>query len=252
VAKLPVLIAIPHAGVQIPVELKDSIQLTTAQTYEDSDPFADRIFDIGENAVEVIVAPAARTCVDVDRAPDDMPPDNPDGVIKTLTRKRKSVYLDGKQPDRNVVDSLLTSYYEPFHELIGEAVENPEIEFGLDCHTMSAYGPALSDAPGKRPLICLGNWYDQTCERATLEWLASCFSDVFGLEDNDIGVNKPFSGGYVIRTFGNNPIPWIQIMINQSLYLDRGWLSNNTPKVDEDRVEDLRLKFQEVLRLFFS
>ena len=250
--RLPVLIAIPHSGIQVPVELQDRIQVTASDIYDDSDPFSDQIYDIGDRAVEVIIASIARACVDVDRAPDELPPVNVDGVIKSMTRKRKPVYQEGRQPDRGMIEPLLTSYYEPFHELVGEALHNPEIELGLDCHTMSAYGPSLSEAPGKRPLICLGNWYDQTCSQAAIEWLASCFCDVFELDDREIGINKPFSGGYVTRTFGNDPIPWIQIMLNRSLYLDTNWLANSSPQCDEERLKELNCNFQQVLTLFFG
>ena len=250
--KLPVLIAVAHSGIQVPVELQDRMQINLTDIFDDSDALADRVFDLGDQVVDVILAPAARVCVDVDRAIDDLPPANPDGVFKSLTRKRKEVYRKGEQPDRALSQTLLTSFYEPFHELIGEAVQDPDVKWGFDCHTISAYGPALSDAPGKRPLICLGNWYDQTCDHPSIEWLASCFCAVFELNDSDVQINKPFSGGYITRTFGYNPVPWIQIMLNQSLYLDRDWLANKNPHYDEKRLADIKQKFLLTLQMFFA
>ena len=65
-------------------------------------------------------------------------------------------------------------------------------------------------------------------------------------------LNEPFSGGFITRTHGNNPIPWIQLEINRSLYLRRPWHDASKWTISEDRVAELSSLIVCVLRRFHS
>ena len=70
-----------------------------------------------------IDTPLARAFVDLNRAPSDRPPENPDGVVKTETVNRCSVYKKGLFPDETTIHNLLQNYYFPYHSIL-DALQN--------------------------------------------------------------------------------------------------------------------------------
>ena len=58
--------------------------------------------------------PIARAIVDVNRAPEDRPPKNQDGVVKTVTINGTPVYKGDKFPDDALIEELLQRYYYPY------------------------------------------------------------------------------------------------------------------------------------------
>ena len=253
--KLPVLISIPHGGRRIPAELASRLLLEEADIFEDIDPFTREIYNIGTKASHVISSPIARTAVDVNRAPDDLPPVNPDGVIKSKTCFGKVVYKPGFLPNETLISALLSRYYHPYHNQIRETLEKEttSIELSLDCHSMAATGPDIAPDTGeKRPLFCLSNRFGDSCPNKQIDKLAECFGKAFNLPDNEISLNKPFSGGFITRHYGSAANPWIQVELNRSLYLRQPYFDTSTLSISTERLQELKDSFKAALVLFFS
>jgi formiminoglutamase len=204
--KFPVLISIPHGGYKIPPEVKDLVILSKKDLFDDSDPYTIDIYDIDSMAEKVIKTEVARAFVDLNRAPDDLPPKNPDGVVKTVTCFGVPIY---KKPlDKKTIDALLKKYYYPYHKQIKEAIKNKNIKIALDCHSMAINPPKIApDSGEKRPTICLGNVYGKSCDYKTTEKLREAFMQAFNLPAEEVTINKPFAGGYITKTYGNNLFP---------------------------------------------
>ena len=253
--RLPVLVSIPHGGLNVPGEVRRRICLSEEDVLADSDPFERELFDLGGRVAAVVTTDIGRAFVDVNRAPDDLPPRNPDGVIKTHTCYRRTVYKAGLEPERTLVDVLLEKYYEPYHRWIRRALEGaePGIQLGLDCHTMSEIGPDVAPDPGqRRPLLCLGSAHSRSCSQETVDRLADCFVKVFGWAPPDVTQNRPFAGGYITRHYGGRPVPWIQIEMSESLYLMARRSEDESLRPDPVRVQEVKDKFEQTLCLFFA
>jgi N-formylglutamate deformylase len=67
-----------------------------------------------------------------------------------------------------------------------------------------------------------------------------------------VTLNEPFSGGFITRTHGNNPIPWIQLEINRSLYLRPPWYDASKWTISKGRLAELSSVIVRVLRRFHS
>jgi formiminoglutamase len=202
----------------------------------------------------VVTTDIGRAFVDVNRAPDDVPPGNPDGVVKTHTCYRRVIYKVGLEPDRALVDILMERYYEPYHRQIHLALgdANSGILLGLDCHTMSEVGPDVAPDPGQqRPLLCLGNGHGKSCSQETVDRLAECFVKVFDWEPSKVTQNRPFAGGYITRHYGERSVPWIQIEMNESLYMMTRRADKAALRPDPVRVRNVKEKLEQTLRLFF-
>lgn len=253
-SKIPVLISIPHGGTEVPVEIRDRVIISAKDQFEDSDAFTQEIYGLENEVRAQVQSQAARAFVDMNRAPDDRPPQNPDGVVKTQTCHGKTVYHPGKELDDSLTKRILDTYYFPYHQSITNALaEHTDLQLALDCHTMEAVAPAIAPDPGQsRPLICLGNNHGKSCPPEMADRLAECFREGFGLEEKDVVMNKPFAGGYITRTYGEGALPWVQVEMNRSLYLSKPWFDADTLTVRPQRLKDLNQCFRKTLTLFFQ
>ncbi len=252
--RLPVLVSIPHGGIWTPPELLGKVNLNDFEMLGESDAFTHSIYDIGDAALAgVYKSDVARALVDLNRPPDHLPPRKLDGVIKDVTTYGIKVYKEDMTPDEALIKSLLGRYYFPYHESIAEALATPGLKLALDCHSMASAGPTLArDAGQRRPLICLGNVRGKSCRDPVLERLKECFVRSFGLKDEDVALNRPFSGGYITRHYGMNPVPWVQVEISRALYLEYPWFDQTTLEMDPSRLAELNLFFKEALLTFFG
>lgn len=252
--RLPVLISIVHGGNIIPPELKEKIKIGKKEIFEDIDPVTKKIYDLNEKVISVFKTNIARTFVDLNRSPDDLPPKNPDGVVKSHTCLGKKIYKENSQPDGKLIDLLLKKYYHPYHIKLKNSIEKNknEILLCLDCHSMAETGPAISPDKGmKRPIICLGNRFGDSATNNFTEKLKTCFINSFELNEQQVSINKPFAGGFITRFYGNNPLPWIQVEMNRALYLREPYFNSTSLKVSNEIVRDLNHKFYIGLKNFF-
>jgi len=253
--KLPALISIPHGGTMVPPELKGRTRIGRADILEDGDAFTREIYEASDWVEVQLAAEVARAFVDLNRAEDDLPPGNPDGVIKSHTSFLRRVYKKGQEPDENLVELLLERYHRPYHRRIKEILDSQPagLKLGLDCHSMAAVGPDIApDSGRRRPAICLGNLNGKSCSQETIDSLATCFRLVFGLDDKDITQNRPFAGGYITRSYSQETVPWIQVEMSRDLYLRKPWFELESLEADPERLRELNSMFKEVLLLFFG
>jgi N-formylglutamate deformylase len=199
--KLSLLISLPHAGLEVPSEVKDVCILTRQDIIADGDQGAREIFNIQDSVGAFVTTDVPRAIIDVNRSPDDR---RDDGVVKTVTIWDKPVY---RLPlDENAIRTLLSKYYEPYHQQLS-TMSKKDVILGIDCHTMVAEAPPIDAVPGKaRPDICLSNG-DGTCPEDMLLRLRSCLEKAF---QRNIAINDPFRGGYIIRSHAAE-LPWVQL-----------------------------------------
>jgi formiminoglutamase len=104
----------------------------------------------------------------------------------------------------------------------------------------------------KRPTFCLSNQDGQTSSNEMIDLLASCISESFEIDRSEISLNDPFHGGHITKTYGNNPIPWIQVEMNRNLYLSSPWFNRDSLSIEEPHLGKLNKQFERCLNLFFS
>lgn len=250
---LPFLISIPHGGTRVPDELEDRICLSKKDIFDDSDAYTREICDIGALVKRIIHTDIARAFVDTNRPIDTLPPVFPDGVIKSKTCYGKTIYKKGQEPNECLIQTLIHNYYCPYHKQIMEGITQPDIILALDCHSMAENAPITSpDTGSKRPWINLSNVNGRACSSKITEVLADCFQKEFNIDPSDVCINSPFKGGHIIKKYGNNPIPWIQIEINRAFYLKSQWFNKKALTIDPQRLIELNQMFARTLINFYD
>jgi formiminoglutamase len=245
---LPVLLSIPHGGTQQPPELAGRVCLSEEKLFDDSDAFTREIYDLGGEVIRVVTTEIARAFIDVNRAPDDRPPANPDGVIKSATCYGHHIYHKGAEPGDDLVSELLEHYYYPYHRTLERAATDPRLKLALDCHSMVAEAPLIAPDRGRqRPLFCLSNADGLTSPNGLLENMRHVFADAFECELTAVRLNQPFKGGFITRSHGRGQIPWVQVEMNRSLYLNPVWFRRETLEVEPGRLQYLRNNFRVAL-----
>ncbi|MBA2484100.1 MAG: N-formylglutamate amidohydrolase [Nitrosomonas sp.] len=249
---LPILISVPHGGNETPKEIADRVCITPKDLFEDSDAFTKEIYGIKNEVAAWLGADIARVFIDLNRAENDLPPNNPDGVVKSLTCHGQPIYSNGWALKAENIKTLLQKYYQPYHKKLQTLIKNHiDIRLALDCHSMEPTGPKIAPDSGKdRPLLCLSNVNGKSAPDEWMQCLAQCFRESFGLQEGDIAINKPFVGGYITRSYGNHPIPWIQVEMNRKLYLSEPWFNKSSLTVDAPRLKRLREQFKQGLDKF--
>ncbi len=248
--KLPFFISVPHGGTEMPEELAGHACITAKDLFDDSDACTREIYALEAHVAGVHAASIARAFVDLNRARDMMPPEYPDGVVKSATCYNKPVYKEGMQPGARLTKTLLDRHYKPYHDALREGMRNPDVVLGLDCHTMAAAAPAVAPDSGKRPLVCLGDAEGKACDPEWTRLLQQAFIRSFGITEEEVTINDPFKGGFITRTHGQNPKPWIQVELNRSMYLTEPWFNKEKLVVDPCRLTALNQLMFETLKIF--
>ncbi len=256
--KLPLLISVPHGGHSVPNILHSHLVLDQHDIFPDSDPYTRQIYAFKDEVYYYHDTDIARAVVDLNREKGDLPPRNPDGVIKSHTVLGKKVYGNSRSPDKKMIQDLLEKFYFPYHLNIQQSMEDTSLLCGIDCHSMLEFLPEVkSIKENERPFICLSNGGDEngegdetnlTCHPDLINMLADCLCSEFPDEADNIILNTPFKGGHISR-YHSKKIPWIQIELNRRAYLRSPWFNPKSLKVERGRLEYLRTQ---LLRAFIS
>jgi len=227
--KLPVIISVPHGGDIIAPEISDHTLLSQRDIFNDGDPLTREIYGFENVVAHYFETNIARAVIDLNRAPHDIPPGNRDGVVKSHTVTGKVIYRNNRVLSRDTRHLLLKKYHSPYHHGLGEKSKKTGLFCGIDCHTMLDHAPSISAERGrKRPFICLSNRGDHrgnrvkgrrlTCPPEMIRSLANFLIQRFPEEAENIVLNDPFKGGYIVQHHSRH-LPWIQIELNRRSYL---------------------------------
>lgn len=205
--RLPLLVSVPHAGTSMPDEVRPFVRLAQEDVIKDGDEQARELYlPLREQVVHFVTTDIARAFVDLNRPPDDF---RKDGVIKTHTCWDVPVY---RAPlAEPLISRLLDRYYHPYHGKLRKMALEGGVRVGVDCHTMVAYGPPVGPDPGRpRPAACVSD-VGGGCDPAWTHALARELASALG---NDVRINDPFRGGYIIREHAAE-LPWLQLEISR-------------------------------------
>jgi len=237
-----IFIAIPHAAVALPEDLKPAFlpHVDEAFLRTQSDVFTDQVYSIDE--VRNARYPWSRFVADPNRAERQT---SEGGVVPLLDFDLEPLYAEGGEPSTEECLERIARYHRPYHEDVARAVADPRTRFFVDGHSMASSAPRRSLDHGKhRPDAVVSNRGDDygnptpakpflTCQPILARFAANRLSHWLTSipaprapnaikPTGEVWLNDPFRGGYGVRSHSapNKGLPGIQLELKQGLWCD--------------------------------
>lgn len=241
---VPLIISIPHCGVEFPEEIKENYIPEQLADIDDTDWFLEQLYDFApELGVTIIRAKYSRWAIDLNRDPESAPLYNDGRLITGLTSTTdflgNPIYKEGKEPDPEEVNRRLENYYWPYYKKVEELLNARKAEFGQallwDAHSIREFVPTIRAE--KFPEMILGNAEETS---ANQEFIQTALKEL--RKDYQVNHNDPFKGGHITRYFGNpqNNIHALQLERNKNLYMDDAERTYHPDRANKMRITLMR------------
>jgi len=235
----PLLISMPHIGVEIPTEIAP--QLTDeALKSTDTDWYVDRLYNFTDDLdCSVIKARYSRYAIDLNRGAGGKalyPGQSETELCPTRSFDDESLYRGGAHPDQAEVDRRKTQYWQPYHDKLRNELERIKARYGYallwDAHSIQSRVPRFFD--GRLPDLNLGTGDGISCPDLAAQKLLF----IAQASHYEAVLNGRFKGGYITRNYGDpaNHIYAVQLEISQITYMDEA----PTFRFQDARAEQLR------------
>jgi N-formylglutamate deformylase len=204
--QVPILLSIPHCGIDFPDELKSEYNQDLIQAPDDTDWFVHQLYDFAPAmGITMIHAVYSRWVIDLNRDPQSKPLYSDGRIITALcpttTFFGESLYRD-KRVEIGVeeVRRRVEKYYNPYHEKLQHLLDELKEKFGKvllwECHSIRQSVPTIHNE--KFPDLILGDADGTSASPGLIE------TAINNLERGGykFSHNYPFKGGYITRHFG--------------------------------------------------
>lgn len=243
-AAAPVVFDSPHSGTVYPPDFRPAVPLQLLRGGEDR--FVDELIDGAPRHGAVLVAARfARTYIDPNRTLVDLDTDLLDapwpGPVSPSDHTERGVGLIFREIgdeiaiyDRRLsvaeVQRRIDLCWRPYHQALDAALDAAHRRWGavwhVNCHSMTAFGNALSPDPGRRrPDFVLGDRDGTSCDGAFTAFVGGTLEEM----GYSVAVNDPYKGAELVLRHGR-PAEGrhsLQIEINRGLYMDPDTLERN-------------------------
>ena len=243
--RLPVLVAVPHAGRTYPPAVTAKMRDVNSAQLRLEDRYADRlgVAVARETGVALLIAHAPRALLDLNRADDDIDWDmieggRPDSIIPSAPGQNSNARARsglGLVPRRlpgsgeiwrgrltpQELAARIDGIHRAYHETLAAHLEQIRLEWGaallIDLHSMPPL--RVGEGEARAPVVVVGDRFGASCHNAlTGRALAH-------LQARRIPAaqNRPYSGGYVLDRHGapHQGLHAVQIEVCRATYLDR-------------------------------
>jgi N-formylglutamate amidohydrolase len=235
-ARLPVLVAVPHAGRDYPDEVLTNLRVAPQVLERLEDRHADMLLGgVAAAGCATLTAHAARAWIDLNRAPNEVDPQMISDAPRTafaqpsikvrgglgLVPRRLADHGELWQRPwlRASIAKRVSALHEPYHGALAYALQSLRARFGcallIDLHSMP---PLRPEGKAAAPQIVIGDRYGRSAG-AKLCDLAVRTLTQRGLT---VALNHPYAGGYVLERHGRpgRAVHALQVEVDRSLYLD--------------------------------
>jgi N-formylglutamate amidohydrolase len=236
---IPLVCDSPHSGVIYPADFQASMPTSILRSGEDT--YVEELWQaIPRVGGTLLAANFPRTYIDPNRELDDIDPNIlAEPWTSELHPSEKSRLGHGllwhmakKQPiyDRKLwvseVENRIGSYYEPYHQALGEQIEAAHERFGvvwhLNLHSMPSDSYEVLEIESDKPLadFVLGDRDGTTCYPTFI----GIIEDFLVSRGYTVARNDPFKGVAVIARIGRPELNRhsLQVEVNRNLYMDEG------------------------------
>ena len=233
-AESPVIVEIPHSGIDIPPQFLEPIIAPARALGRDADLYVDTLYgDASAEGATVLVARTSRYVIDLNRSEADVDDEVVEGARADIRMQHGLVWRSTSQGEpalarklnRQELGERLDRVWRPYHDALSALVERKRARFGMAvvvaAHSMPSTDRPIGScrsAPRERADVVPGTCGMTTAHRRFVDPVESLArSQGWALRHDD-----PYSGGYTTKHYGHpgEEIHAIQIELARRLYLD--------------------------------
>ena len=223
------IVEVPHAGLEVPREVREQLLVSDRTILRDSDLYVDRLYaGAPGHGATLLVSRLSRYVVDLNRAPDDVDRQTVrDHPAPRPTQSRGVVWrvtTDGQPALREPITHVelkerLARYHAPYHAALGAEIARKKALFGfvvlIAGHSMPSTGRGGRD---KRADVVPGTRARTSASKDVIDMVEHHFRS----EGLSVAHDDPYSGGYTTQRYGNPDagVHAVQIELNRALYAD--------------------------------
>jgi N-formylglutamate amidohydrolase len=230
----PVVVSVPHAGRDYPLQLRAAAAVPVASMLALEDRHADTLALAARGDETLIIQRRARAWIDLNRAEDERDPLIDDGARPipagaAATKLRSGLGLIPRRAAPGVtlwrrrlsdeeVRARIAEDHRPYHAALSEALTAARHRFGaallVDLHSM----PPLPGPLSAR--VVLGDRFGRSAGGQLVHRLEA----EIAAAGQTATLNTPYPGGHILGRHGrpHDGIHAIQVEIDRTLYLDAG------------------------------
>jgi N-formylglutamate deformylase len=232
-APSPVLVEVPHSGLQVPPEVESEIDATPLAVLRDSDIYVDQLYQRApDHGATLLISRVSRYVIDLNRAPDEVD----SAAVPRHPRARhipaRGVVWRARTDGTPLLRAPLTVdqfaqrlelFYEPYHRTLRQVASQIRERHGqvviLAAHSMPSAGSRmLGGGEVRRADIVPGTRGRSTADGRIIDLIDSHFRDA-GLS---VKHDDPYRGGWTTSSYGapKRGQHAVQIELNRALYVD--------------------------------
>ena len=228
----PLLISIPHSGIEIPESIQNRINQQAKRIHTD---WQLGLF-VKDFPFTTIISNLSRYVVDVNRSKYS----SKNATFPIIPKYDEfGSPLFKQYPSKNLQNDWIAKYYTSYYDVLFEQItikkQNNSIICLLDLHS-------YDDKHFKTDKIILSTRNGTTISEESFEFIIDCFEK----EELSIQLDTPFKGGNIIHEVSKQPnIEAIQIEIPYSLYLHNNTLDPQKSKTLQEKLLQIFLQIEE-------
>lgn len=243
----PVVLAIPHSGTDVPVDIRDRLN-DNGSLLADTDWHMHRLYEQLLPEATTVRALFHRYVIDANRDPEGhslYPGRNTTTLVPLTDFDGRAIWREGVEPTASDIDSRVREFHAPYHAALGAEIERVKAAHGIavvyDCHSIRSLIPFLFE--GQLPNLNIGTDGGRTCDRR-IE--AACLAVAAEAAGFTHVLNGRFRGGWTTRHWGR---PETGIHAIQMEIAQRSYLATESPPFayDADKTGVLRACLKQIL-----
>jgi N-formylglutamate amidohydrolase len=252
----PILVEVPHSGLQVPPDVETEIQTTPLAVLRDSDIYVDQLYQgAPTKGATLLVSRVSRYVVDLNRGPDEVD----SAAVPRHPRARhipaRGVVWRARTDGTPLLRAPLTVeqfatrielYYEPYHQKLRELAARLHHQFGsvviLAAHSMPSTGRKVFGGRYiRRADVVPGTQGRSTASGSIIDLIDSHFREA-GLS---VKHDDPYRGGWTTSSYGapKRGQHAVQIELNRALYVDE-----QTCEIKRDDFVQLQRVLEQLVR----
>jgi N-formylglutamate deformylase len=253
----PLLVSIPHAGVDLAGFEPAFVDLWLAR--KDADWRLDELYDFLEPLGATVVRTSlSRSVIDVNRDPSGAslyPGHATTELCPTMTFDGEPLYRSGRAPEAEEIAERRRLYFDPYHAALGDEIARLRQTFKrvalFDAHSIRSRIPRLFN--GQLPVFNLGTNSGASCDPELRRTLVA----VLASAKESTVIDGRFKGGWITRAYGKpgQGVEALQLEVACRAYMqepERPAVDNWPAPIDEERACSTRATLNRVLEAILA